>query len=74
MPDPKVSNGGQTVATKGTKHAAVASVPDVCRVPPSPTPQPLPSHVRSEKLGNGATQTVTISGSPIWTQITAKRW
>jgi RHS repeat-associated protein len=69
MPQPTVSNGGETIATKGTRHAAMATSPDVCKVPPSPKPEPLPNWVRSEKLQKGATTTTFIAGFAVWTEV-----
>jgi RHS repeat-associated protein len=61
------SNQDKEIATQGSSHEAVATAPDLCRVPGVPPPVPFPNHVPSARLSAGATVRTTIGGAPIWT-------
>jgi hypothetical protein len=60
-----VTNGGCTVCTRGTAHVALATAPDVCKMP-SGAPAPFPNLATSDLLKGGTTLTL-IESEPIWT-------
>jgi uncharacterized protein DUF4150 len=63
-----VTNEDLTVVSRGTRHIAVSTAPDLCFVNP-PNYLGFPNHVRSRMLAKGATTTVLMGGEPIWTKI-----
>jgi hypothetical protein len=67
---PSTTNDQKDIATKGTLHVALATAPDVCKVPPMQmAPMPFPNWVTSTKLTKGMTVKSFIASYPVWTSI-----
>jgi Domain of unknown function (DUF4150) len=64
-----VSNSKRAIVTRGTEHRAVATQPDVCRVPGQAAPSPFPNVAPGSALGKGATQRTFIAGEPVLTRV-----
>ena len=62
----KASNARRVIVTRGSKHEALATEPDLCFVPGESSPRPFPNRVGSDRLRN-ATQRTRIGGEPVFT-------
>jgi len=63
MPD-TASNSGRMIATKGSNHQALATAPDVCKVPPG-VPAPFPNFIPTTRAGAGKTSNTFIANKEI---------
>ncbi len=62
-----VSNQGRTVVHKGSSHTAIATSPDVCKVPPG-IPVPFENTLPAARITALATVSTLIQGNPICIQ------
>jgi len=63
MPD-TVTNASRTIATQGSDHNAIATAPDVCKIPGG-IPVPFPNFIPTKRAGAGKTTNTFIAQQPI---------
>jgi hypothetical protein len=63
------SNAKRAIVTKGSAHVALATAPDMCKVPGQAAPVPFNNWVKSDKLLKGQTTKTFIANKPVWTSV-----